>query len=203
MPKRLPAWDDLEGVEKWADERIAAEHSEIETRSRRWSDYGDRLLNEPFEDRPSDEDVHWPAADRKALHEHCRAEHKAVDAALTGDMGPLRKLLANKRHRAWLQPDTWNLIDEFLGGKRHLSTGRLKLGRGNPKLPRKKRSRFPRADALARCLRSRFREDYPEIPFAQVRARADDMAAKRCGVTVEELRGYRRRPRRGKHRVAA
>jgi hypothetical protein len=195
----LPDWADEKGVAELAGEIIADARAETQTIAQRFLNFGERVVADD-DDRPSDQDAHWPAADRKELNKFIKAERAAVKAALHGDPAPLAELLLSE-HLEWLQPRARNLVAEFLTGKRNLLTGKPKLGRGNPKKPRKKRSPTHGAEAEAQFLKQHLRELYPKIRLAKLKARADEIATKRAGVTTETLRGYRRRPRGGAHRI--
>jgi hypothetical protein len=109
LKRTLPDWDDKEGVTKLADELI----KEVEARAQRFIDYGDWVAADE-DDRLSDEDAHWPAADRKKLAKFIRAERAAVEAAERGNPAPLNDLLDEYADCLdWFKRETLRLASEL------------------------------------------------------------------------------------------
>jgi hypothetical protein len=199
LKRALPAWNDEAGVAKLADEIIAERPPQphhVRT-GNPWRDFAERTKAEPLRDQPSDEDAHWPEAERKALWEFTRAENAAVDAALRGTRAPLAKLLLHE-HWEWLGEDTRKLIAEIILGK-------LRRGRGRPKMARGERwekTPIHRAAAEVEILQRTFSQHYPKQSLKEVRERAIEIAAKRAKIEDDEkLINYLKRAKRAPQRI--
>jgi hypothetical protein len=127
------------------------------------------------------------------------AEKAAVEVAKRGHLAALVELLRGE-HRDWLQPDTVELMIEFMTGKRNPQTGRRKGERkvGASKMTQEERLAHNPIHGAAiefGVIRNLLKRLYPAEPPRKISKRARELAAKRAGVTVEQLYGYHRRPR--------
>jgi hypothetical protein len=185
--RRLPDWDNKEGVAKLADELVA----EREARIRPFRDYGaadggNRLS-------PFDEDAHWPDAERKKLRRFIRVQRDAVRAAERGDPTPLNDLLDEYADYVdWFEPETLRLAVEVYKPKK----------RGGQKKTRYQRIEATvthRAAANFQYLRRHLRELYPSI--RSVSDRAIEIAAAQVGMSSEKLRNHVNRSRKARQRI--
>jgi hypothetical protein len=196
LKRTLPDWDDKEGVTRLADELI----TEVEARAQRFIDYGDRVAADE-DDRLSDEDAHWPAADRKKLAKFIQAERAAVEAAECGNPAPLNDLLDEYADCLdWFKRETLRLASELNKPKK----------RGGQKKTRDQRLEAVvthRAAANFQLLWGCLRELYPNVRAVRkrgidsVRERAIEIAAARAKVNVGTLTTYVNRSRKARQRL--
>lgn len=186
----LPKWKDAAAVAALVEEyftklRASAGHfAEFAVATRR------RDPPRPGQD-PEDE-VIW----------FIRTEEAAVEAAKRGELVALVDLLRGP-HRDWLQPDTVELMIEFMTGAR-TRTGRRKGKRqvGASKMtPEEKAAKNPLHNAAAEfgAIKQLLRKNYPLEPYSEMRKRALELAAKRANVEPEGLDNHLNR-RRGVRR---
>jgi len=126
------------------------------------------------------------------------AEQSAVYAAEQGDVTALTKLIAAG---APLAPATRTLINEFLERKRSLKTG--KKGGAEKKSADERRAMNPVHNAAAEfpLIRNILRAAFPTQSRADIRMRAEELAATRNGARVGTLRIHLNLPKKHPKRV--
>jgi hypothetical protein len=182
----LPKWKDEAGVAALVDEYIAKQR----VIAGRFGEFAIATRNAP--PRPGQGDP-----DDDAI-QFIFAEEKAVEAAKRGDLAALIEILRGP-HRDWLQPETVELVIEFMTGVR-TQTGRRK---GEGKVGRtkmtqeEKEARNPLFNAAAEfgAIKRLLREHYPSEPYSEIRKRAFELAVERASVEPERLGDYLKRAR--------
>jgi hypothetical protein len=181
----LPKWKDAAAVAALVEEyfakqgAIAGRFGEFAVATRR------REPPRPGQD-PED-DVIWFMWEEEA----------AVEAARRGELVALVDLLRGP-HRDWLQPETVELVVEFMTGVRNPQTGRRKGGgAGRSKMTPEEREAKPKRIAAAEfdTIKRLLREHYPSEPSSEIRKRAFELAVERASVEPERLGDYLKRAR--------
>jgi len=183
----LPKWKDAAAVAALVEEFIAEQRAiagyfldfGVETRRR----------EPPRPGQDPEDDVVWFMWEEKA----------AVDDARRGELAALVELLRGE-HRDWLQPETVELVVEFMTGVRNPQTGRRK---GEGKVGRtkmtqeEKEARNPLFNAAAEfgAIKQLLKEHYPSEPSSEIRKRAFELAVERASVEPERLGDYLKRAR--------
>jgi hypothetical protein len=184
----LPNWNDEAEVAKLAGELVAKK----QVITNRYRDYRKCVL----EGRDQDPSDTWARIEF--------AEKAAVEAARRGDLAPLAALLRSEEDRDWLQPDTIELVIEFMTGKRNPHTGKRKGEVGRRKMTEEEREAKNPIHIAAvefRVIQSLLRELYPMQSKAVVRDRAVKIAAQRAGVTSERLHHHLNRSQSDRRRL--
>jgi hypothetical protein len=182
----LPKWKDEAGVAALVEEHLTAHRMVCES----YAEFAIEVQNDP--PRPHgdpDDDVIWFAG----------KENAAVEAAKRGDLVALIELLRGP-HLDWLQPETVELVIEFMTGKRNPQTGRR---RGEGKVgasemtPEEKAAKNPLRSAAAEfdLIRGLLRKLYPAESRRAIRKHAFELAAERASVKPERLDNYLNRAR--------
>jgi hypothetical protein len=183
----LPKWKDAAAVAALVDEYIA----KLGASAGHFSEFAvaTRRRKPPRPGQDPEDDVVWFMWEEKA----------AVDDARRGELAALVELLRGE-HRDWLQPETVELVVEFMTGVRNPQTGRRK---GEGKVGRtkmtqeEKEAKNPLHNAAAefRIIKRLLREHYPSEPYSEIRERALELAAQRASVEPERLDDYFKRAR--------
>lgn len=187
MTRPLPKWRDEAGVaalveEYMGKERVIAGYfAEFAVATRR--------RDPPRPGQDPEDDVIWLL----------REERDAIEAAKRGELAALLELLRGP-HRDQLQPETVELVVEFMTGVRNPQTGRRK---GEGKVGRSKMTQEEKeaenplhnAAAEFRIIKRLLREHYPSEPYSEIRERALELAAQRASVEPERLDDYLKRAR--------
>jgi ribosomal protein L29 len=181
----LPKWNDETGVAALVGEYMAKQGAIAE----RFGEYAIETRRDPPRrgGDPDDAFVHF-----------IWEEEVAVDAAQRGELAALIELLRGP-HRDWLQPDTVELMIEFMTGKRNPQTGRRRgEGAGRSKMtPEEKEAKNPLRNAAAEfdTIKRLLRKHYPSERYSKIRERALELAAERASVEPEQLENYLGRAR--------
>jgi hypothetical protein len=183
----LPKWKDEAGVAALVEEYMA----KMGAIAGRFAAFGvaTRRRNQPRPGQDPEDDVIW----------FLKTEEAAVEAAKRGKLVALVELLRGE-HRDWLQPETVELVVEFMTGVRNPQTGRRK---GEGKVGRtkmaqeEKEARNPLFNAAAEfgAIKQLLREHYPSEPYSERRKRAFELAVERASVEPERLHNYLGRAR--------
>jgi hypothetical protein len=184
----LPKWKDAPGVAALVDEYIA----KLGASAGHFADFAvaTRRREPPRPGQNPGDDVIW------LLWE----ERDAVEAAKRGELVALVGLVRGP-YRDQLQPETVELMIEFMTGVRNPQTGRRKgerkVGRGRmTEEEREARNPLYNAAAEFRVIKRLLREHYyPSEPYSEIRKRALELAAERANVEPERLDDYLGRAR--------
>jgi hypothetical protein len=179
--RTLPNWNDEAGIAKLVGEIVAA----WEAKLRYFHNFAEQAIS----------------GDEFSRFKH--AERTAVEAALRGEPLPLGELLRSE-NQEWLEPETRELMIEFITGERNPRTGKRKGEPGARKMTADERweaSPIHRAAGEVRLLKRQFRRLYPSQSSAAVRERSVQIAAGRAGITPESLRAHLNRSRNAPHRI--
>jgi hypothetical protein len=136
-------------------------------------------------------------------------ERAAAEAALRGDLHPLAGLLLPHKQKAnpaikQLKWETWELIAEFLLGKRNLKTGKKKGERGpRRKSPEERRKKTPVHDAadLMHVIKEILGSMFPKQRPKDIHDRAILFAAEIKSVDPKTLENYLKRPQQDRRRM--
>jgi hypothetical protein len=184
LKRPLPKWKDEAGVAALVEGYMAR----VGTTAGCFDEFAvaTRRRDPPRPGQDPEDDVTWFMWEEKA----------ALEAAKRGELAGLVDLLLGP-HRDWLQPETIELVIEFMTGKRNPQTGRRK---GEGKVGASKMTHEQRLaknpihaaaiefDAIQELLERLY-------PVEPVRDRAIVLAAARGHVDPEQLRTYLNRPR--------
>jgi hypothetical protein len=181
----LPKWQDAAGVAAFVDEYIA----KLDAAEGSFAEFVVSVREPPRPGQDPEDEVIWFIGTEKA----------AVEAAKRGDLVALVNLLRGP-HRDWLQPETVELVIEFMTGERNPRTGRRKGERqvGASKMTtEEKAAKNPLLNAAAEfnVIKRLLREHYPSEPYSEIRKRALKLAAERASIEPERLGDYIRRAR--------
>jgi hypothetical protein len=183
----LPKWEDAASVAALVEEHIA----KLRASAGHFAEFAvaTRRRDPPRPGQDPEDDVIWFLWEEKA----------AVKAAERGDLTVLIEILRGP-HRDWLQPDTVELVIEFMTGARNPQTGRRK-GEGHVGASRMTREQREAKNPIHGAaiefdaIRKLLERLYPAEPQRKVRKRARELAAERAGVTDGQLYDYLRRAR--------